>query len=160
MNTDILLACTSALAGLIGVLIGIFWDARKNRKEVFIRSVTSERLKYLKNLRDLVAEFCYLAKHTDTKSIDRIDKIAVQIKLLMNPAGYDEWDGKAVDLIEKIIDRNNNNNQSENLKKFIDIMQSWFALEWEGIRIESEKGILSDEKKQELRNKHYGQKKS
>jgi hypothetical protein len=134
------------------------------RKNKFIETVTVARKEYLKELRDLVAEFCSLAlseKKGENDEMDRknekelMDK-CLKIKLFMNPAGYvDWWDGEAVKLIDRILQGTDQETRQENVEDLLALMQSWFALEWHGLMNEGIKGNLTSIEKDELRNKFW-----
>ena len=54
-------------------------------------------------------------------------------------------------MIDEIVD----DPQSEKIDDLLALMQSWFALEWHGLRNEGRKGNLTDIEKDELRNKFW-----
>jgi hypothetical protein len=150
---------TSAVLVFISACITIIVTARKDKKGTFITTVTNTRKDYIKELRDLVEEFCDLAANptqaptpSQTPSQPALEKLGCQLKLMMSPAQYpDWWDGVAVELIDKIITSKN----AEDIKKFVILMQSWLALEWHGMMNESKRGILSNTKKNKLRSKFW-----
>ena len=155
---------TLEIATLIGAILAFISSStalivsiRKDRKEAFINVVTTARKEYIQELRKLLVEFCYEAYCGESKN-KNLQKIGFQLKFMMNPAGtdYKDWDYDAVELIEKIITNNNNKKDNEKnekiLKQFVALMQSWLALEWNGMMTEGKKGILSNEEKEDIRN--------
>lgn len=133
------------IIGIINVVVTI----RSNNKSAFITTVTNARKEYIQLLRDLVAEFAYSAA---TYDYYRCKKLVYQLKLMMNPASSigGEWDNKAVNLIEEIV-----NGKNEKVDEFVMLMQSWLALEWDGITNESKRGILLRENKNKLRKRYW-----
>ncbi|MDR1331051.1 MAG: hypothetical protein LBK07_03020 [Tannerella sp.] len=131
-----------------------------NRKDRFINTITEARKDYIRELRDLIAEFCSLAYSMGSQDKSELnqDKIkllrskSIKIKLFMNPARYPKcWDGKAIELIDDII-------QEPGQKKVDDLivlMQSWLALEWKGLMTEGKKGNLTEIEKDELRMRFW-----
>ena len=125
---------------------------RQSNKNTFINTITIARKEYLIALRKTVAEFCTMAI---TRNEDKTELIGLsyQLKMFMNPASYPNcWDGKAVEMIDKIIQVENN---KDDVDKFLALMQSWLALEWRGMTDESKQGTISKKKKQKLRDKYY-----
>jgi hypothetical protein len=141
----------SAILAFIAAIANIIVTVKNARKRDFIGVVTKVRHEYIQKLRKLVAEFCALATAQQP-----LDEVKYHLKLMMNPAGppavYEKWDGKAVELINKI----DGSNQT-GIDDLIKLMQSWLALEWEGMMREAKKGTLTEEEKNELRNKYYKQ---
>jgi hypothetical protein len=146
---------TSAVLVFISACITVIVTARKDKKGTFITTVTNTRKDCIKKLRNLVVKFCDLAANStqaSTSSQPALEKLGCQLKLMMSPAQYpDWWDGVAVELIDKIITSKN----AEDIKEFIILMQSWLALEWHGMMNEGKRGILSNTKKNKLRNKFW-----
>jgi hypothetical protein len=138
------------------------------RKNKFIETVTVARKEYIKELRDLVAEFCSLAlsekkdendgKGKDEKNENGKELICkgLKIKLCMNPIDFPNyWDGKAVKIIDNILQNTSQKKREENVKDLLALMQSLFALEWHGLMNEGRKGNLTGIEKDELRNKFW-----
>ena len=55
-------------------------------------------------------------------------------------------------MIDKIVQAEN---KTEDIDSFITLMQSWLALEWNGMREEAKKGIMSKEDKKTLLDTEY-----
>ena len=72
----------------------------------------------------------------------------------MNPADEDNehWDRKAIEMIDKIVQVEN---KAEDIDRFITLMQSSLTLEWDGMRYEAKKGIMSKEEKKTLQKTEY-----
>jgi hypothetical protein len=145
----------SAVLVFISSCITVIITSMHGRKDKFIETVTVARKEYIKEFRDLIAEFCSLALSENKAKKDLIDK-GLKIKLLMNPAGFpDRWDKKAIDLIDEILVNTQQKEQQKNVKDLLALMQSWLALEWHGLMNEGKKGNLTDIEKKELRNKFW-----
>ena len=151
----------STIVGSAALFIGI----RNSKKTIYINSVTASRIRYMQDIRNSIAEFCglfyrYNLLTKDSKGLsseklkilESADKLKYLIQLYLNPED-NVWDTKIVTLIDSI--RNElDNNPEEKIEELILISQYLLKLEWEGAKLESQKGILSDKSKKEL-NKKY-----
>lgn len=163
MKTTELLTLTGiALTFLIGManLIIILFNTKKT---TFINSITTSRIKYIQELRNTIAELCSLV--TSYKSrISKLDysdhfellkqtnKLKYQIRLYLNPA--DEfWDNKMLELTNQIVLKDDIDPQNK-IDELIVITQFLLKLEWEGVKRESEKGIISELEKREMYMKY------
>lgn len=124
---------------------------KQSSKNTFINTITIARKEYMAELRKAVEEFCVTAERNDN---EKLKELSYKLKLLMNPADKDNehWDRKAIEMIDKIVQAEN---KTEDIDRFITLMQSWFALEWYGMREEAEKGIMSKEDKKTLLDTEY-----
>ncbi|MDR1458911.1 MAG: hypothetical protein LBI60_01675 [Bacteroidales bacterium] len=144
----------SAVLVFISACITAIITVRYYRKSLFINAVTEARKEYIKELRDLIAKFCVAATFDVNKNEKEknLRELSYKIKLRMNPAGFpDWWDGEAVKLIDGIIQKK----EDDNIENLIVLMQSWFALEWDGLSQEGEHGILKLVQKDTLRKKYW-----
>jgi hypothetical protein len=145
----------AALITAFAACITIIVTVRNARKETFIQAITTARKEYIYRLRKLLAKFCTEA--STGKNKDQLKKLGYQLQLMMNPARFDDWDKKAVKLIDDIIydkknvENNDENNVKNDIEYLVALMQSWLALEWHGMMEEGKKGILPEEKKEEFR---------
>ncbi|GHT41143.1 hypothetical protein AGMMS49965_10490 [Bacteroidia bacterium] len=141
------------LTFIIGV-VNVVVTVTNNNKNLFINTVTNARKEYFQELRKLVAEFAFIATNTDVDDNQKLEQLAFQIKLMMNPAKFPEcWDGYAVNLIDEIIE---NPKEKENeIQQLVALMQSWLALEWHGMMTEGKGGNLTEKEKVALRKKHW-----
>lgn len=152
--------CWEVKATLIGIvltfIVGLFniiVTLRQSNKNTFINTITIARKEYLTALRNTVAEFCAIAVNENKDNV-MLRKLAYQLKMFMNPAGYIGcWDYEAILLIDKIVESKN----KYDIETFIALMQSWLALEWHGITNEGKYGILKKKKKNELQKKYYSE---
>ena len=142
---------------IIGILtafvstMNITTTIKQSSKNTFINTITIARKEYMAELRKAVEEFCVTAERNDN---DKLKELSYKLKLLMNPAdeGNEHWDRKAIEMIDKIVQAEN---KAEEIDRFITLMQSWFAIEWHGMREEAKKGIMSKEDKKTLLDTEY-----
>jgi hypothetical protein len=139
----VLIVISSYIALIITTLHG--------RKDKFIETITVARRDYVKELRDAITDFCALA--LEGGKMHELRKLSIKINLLMNPARFiDTWDGRAVKLINDILEQQDIKN---NVKHLLALMQSWFAVEWDGFMNEGTKGMLTKREKNKLRRKRW-----
>jgi len=163
---------TTQLLTLIGVILsfivgsaGLWIGIRNSRKTIFINSITTSRIKYIQDLRNNVAEFCglfyrynLLGKDEPMLSTEKLkilessDKLKYLIMLFLNPEDT-EWDKKIIQLIDDIRD-SIDQNPSAKINELVTIIQYLLKFEWEGVKLESQKGILSKDDKDKLYLKH------
>ena len=155
----------SFLVGAAGLLIGLL----NSRKNIFINSITSARIKYIQDIRNNISEYCglfYRYKILDEIKPNRlesekleiiklIDKLKYQIMLYLNPED-EKWDRKIIDAIENLRLKLNENPEVE-IKQLITITQYLLKLEWEGAKLESTKGLIGRRKKENINDKYYNQ---
>ena len=124
---------------------------KQSSKNTFINTITIARKEYMAELRKAVEEFCVTAERNDN---EKLKELSYKLKLLMNPADKDNkhWDRKAIEMIDKIVQVEN---KTEDIDRFITLMQSWLAIEWYGMREEAKKGIMSTEDKKTLLDTEY-----
>jgi hypothetical protein len=134
---------------IIGILtvfvsaMNISATIKQSSKNTFINTITIARKEYMAELRKAVEEFCVTAERNDN---EKLKELSYKLKLLMNPADKDNkhWDRKAIEMIDKIVQVEN---KTEDIDRFITLMQSWLAIEWYGMREEAKKGVMSKEDK-------------
>jgi hypothetical protein len=161
---------TQELVMLIGItltfIVGItnlIVILTNSNKTTFINSITTSRIKYIQELRNTIAELCSLV--TSYKSrISKLDyadhfellkqtnKLKYQIRLFLNPAD-EYWDNKILELTNQIVIKDDIDPQNK-IDELIVITQFLLKLEWEGVKRESEKGIISEIEKREMYNKY------
>jgi len=136
---------------------------RHNKKTAFINSVTSSRLKYIQDLRNAVASFCGLVNSYSIRSEEitpsqkweltkESDRLKFLIRLHLNPIDV-KWDHKISPLLDEIINLTDKDPEQK-IKDLIELTQYILKLEWEGVKLESEKGILSERAKKALSEKY------
>ena len=134
-----------------------YLTVRNERKKMFNELITKERLNYLHELRDLIAQFCECALIKRPSCKTDLQALSVKIKLRMNPkSDYGvKWDKNAMELIEKIVKNFGMDDETNLVGELIELMQSWFDLEWKGITAEGREGVLSPLKKAKLNLEVY-----
>jgi hypothetical protein len=135
---------------ILTIVMNIIITIVITRKGVFINTITKARKEHIRAVRDLIAELCHLVSIQGDS--DEINRLKYKIKLRLDPS-CKEWDGEVIRLIDEIT-TGNSNNLPETVDQLILISQFLLKLEWTGMRLEGEKGILSDIEKEELRNKN------
>ena len=147
VEATLIIAIVSTFAGTMKISATI----KQSSKSTFINTITIARKEYMAELRKAVEEFCVTAERNDN---DKLKELSYKLKLLMNPAdeGNEHWDRKAIEMIDKIVQVEN---KTEDIDRFITLMQSWFAIEWHGMREEAKKGIMSKEDKKTLLDTEY-----
>ena len=151
----------SFIVGAAGLWVGL----KNSRKTNYINSVTASRIKYIQDLRNRISEFCGLVysynatSHSLAATPEKLfelqrefDKLKYLIKLHLNPEDT-YWDDKILKLIDEIIALTDKD-PKEKIDELITIMQFLLKLEWEGAKMESQKGILSKEEKDNNYKKH------
>lgn len=154
----------SFLVGAAGLWVGL----KNSRKTNYINSVTASRIKYIQDIRNRISEFCglvysYNATNFTSHSLAatpeklfelqrELDKLKYLIKLHLNPEDT-YWDDKILKLIDEVIALRYND-PKEKIDDLIVITQFLLKLEWEGAKLESQKGILSKEEKDSNYKKH------
>lgn len=143
------------IAAIISIVIGGFnirMTLYQSKKKDFVSTITNARKEYMAELRKAVADFCAAAVAESNDSLNLI-RLSFHLKMLMNPIDYPEtWDGEAIQMIDKIILEED---KRDNISQFVVLMQACLALEWKGMTIEGEKGILTEEEKEDLRDEAY-----
>lgn len=149
---DIVLA-----AGVVVTLILGVWNAfanfRSGQRTMFVNTVTSQRIKWIEQLRQDISTFSGLVYHwamtdlTDTKEkqqiVKEIDRLNHVIRLRLNPVGtYDA-------IIEAILaDIPKHTEDQPKIKELLEKLtvtsQALLKEEWEKVKTESKGGPLSD----------------
>lgn len=161
---------TTEIVTLIGIgltfFVGVFnliVTFRNVRKTAFINSVTASRIKYIQELRESISRFCALANSYSSR-ISKLtyeqywelhkesDTLKFLIRLYLNPEDH-YWDSRIIVLTDELMLKNDKD-PTVTIQELITITQYLLKLEWEGAKLESEKGILSDSEKKELYNKY------
>jgi hypothetical protein len=154
--TGITLTFIIGVANLVIVL-------SNTKKTTFINSITSSRIKYIQELRNTIAELCSLVtsyKQRISKLsyedhfelVKQANKLKYLIRLYLNPAD-EYWDNQILKLTSEIVIKDDLDPQNK-IEELITVTQFMLKLEWEGVKLESEKGIISALEKRELYNKY------
>jgi hypothetical protein len=149
MKEYILAIIAGGFLGFLMSLLTYFYTRRKDKKEAFLKTVTEARKDFMEKLRTLTAEFCYLVT-TNPKSPE-LNKVKYQLLLRLFPGEYPKWDGEIVRLLELLTNLNPVPDFDKKLEEFIIRSRYNLQIEWQGLKMEGEKGKLSDIKTEELR---------
>lgn len=156
------------ILGLINLLVSIV----NNSRSVFVNTVTRLRSEWLKELKRNITDYytmCIRIRHSRESDImaciKELQQITAYIGLSLNPEDEDDKRFlKRMDTINEIIIQHYQSFYSDDfgLDKELDLlyneMKVYTKLEWEGIKLESRKGILRKKDKQKLRERYFSSK--
>jgi hypothetical protein len=145
-------------AGVLVTLVLGIWNAianfRSSRRTIFINTVTSQRVKWIEQLRQDISTFsglthtwCFSAlsgKPQEYEVLREIDRLRHVIRLRLNPAGT--HDKKIEELIQRIPNLTHETQQKELTKALEDLTvtaQQLLKEEWEKVKLEAQNGNLS-----------------
>jgi hypothetical protein len=150
------------LVGTTGLVISLM----NSRKTTFINAITSSRIKYIQDIRNSISEYCGLfyrykillnndpkLSNEKLEVLKSIDKLKYQIMLYLNPEDK-TWDQKIFSLIEELRKKINDNPETQ-IKDLIELTQYLLKIEWEGAKLESRKGLVSEREKRNLNKKYF-----
>ena len=153
----------SFIVGAAALFIGI----NNSRKTIFINSITSARIQYIQKIRESISEFCGLVyayhanalKTGSTEALEiqkRYDNLKYLIQLHFNVMDeyFDPEILRMINEIRNIQDGSNLSIVEGKIEPLILIMQYLLKLEWEGVKKESEKGMISKKEKHNLYTKY------
>lgn len=149
---DLVLAAGVAVTLLLGIW-NVFANSRSGQRTIFVNTVTSQRIKWIEQLRQDISAFSGLVYHwaitdlpdpkEEQQIIKEIDRLKHVIRLRLNPVGtYD----KTIEYILLEIPRHTSNQAKieELLEQLTITAQALLKEEWEKVKSESKKGPLSD----------------
>ena len=169
MDTKDYITITVVTATLILSFINLLYSIKNNRKTIFINTVTKLRSEWLVNMKKRISKLlstfhCIIQNPQDmqteetTNMIEELTIIRYEIALNLNL--LDQFDSKYIKFIDNMVKQVIEYPQHKNIKsinKDLEILttvsQGLTKLEWEGIKMESKKGILSKKDKSILRQK-------
>jgi hypothetical protein len=151
---DVVLAAGVVVTFVLG-LWNLWANHRTNKRTTFINTVTSQRIKWIEQLRQDIGAFCGLTyhwSHTDIEGkpsegelLKELDRLRHVIRLRLNPKG--EHDRAIEALIEEIPRYTDPSRQKEltaALERMIRVSQALLKEEWDKVKRESEQGPLSE----------------
>lgn len=149
---DIVLAAGVVVTLLLG-LWNSFANFRSGQRTMFVNTVTSQRIKWIEQLRQDISTFSGLVYHwamtdlTDTKEeqqiVKEIDRLNHVIRLRLNPAGT--YDKVIEGLLAEIPKHTEDQAKIKELLEQLTVTsQALLKEEWEKVKAESKKGPLSD----------------
>lgn len=139
-------------------LIGV-WNLRQSwlgtRKASFINTVTSQRVKWIEQLRQDISTFsglthtwCFSAlegKPGEDEVLNELDRLRHVIQLRLNPDGT--YDRKITALIKQIPDLTHESQREElkaKLAELTEVTQALLKEEWEKVKCEAKYGDLNE----------------
>ena len=153
-SKDYVLAAGVAVTLILGI-----WNAivnyQANRRTTFVNTVTSQRIKWIEQLRQDIALFSGLTYHwcfTDVEGkpeeqeiIKELDRLRHVIRLRLNPAGKDDQEiEKLIVEIPRLTAPINEAKLVEALERLTRATQRLLKDEWEKVKKESKHGPLSE----------------
>lgn len=150
---------------IVGML-SLYISVRNTRKVTYINSITASRIKWIDELREDISEFCGLVEHyrvTDKIKAEvlrgiyeNIDVLTFRIIFRLNRLGkIDKLIKSKIEFILQNLDSDDEKPDKE-LEKLPELTQDLLKFEWERVKLESQKGILTDDQKQKLINNFLG----
>jgi hypothetical protein len=149
--------------------ISLYVSLHNTKKTLYINSITSSRIRWIGTLRENISDYCGLIHHyaltdiepeNEKKIFEQIDRLRYLIKLQLNRG--DKFDSELILKIDTLWELSESD-QFEKIKSEIDelisLTQDLLKLEWEGAKLESMKGILTQEEKNKLYEKYLRTKK-
>jgi hypothetical protein len=159
------MACSSAMEpkdivyaiGILATFILGVWNLvanfRASRTTSFINTVTSQRIKWIEQLRQDIAAYCGLTytwcfseiegKPQEFEVLKEIDRLRHVIRLRLNPDGtFDRKIQALVNRIPELTDSSKREELKKALGELVEISQVLVKEEWEKVKAESEHGNL------------------
>lgn len=151
---DYVLVASVAVTFILGV-----WNAignhHVNKRTTFVNTVTSQRIKWIEQLRQDVGAFCGLTyhwAHTDVEGkpeenemLREIDRLRHVIRLRLNPEGtHDKAIEALIEEIPRLTSPENQDKLIDALEQMTRTTQLLLKEEWEKVKSESEHGALSE----------------
>lgn len=146
-------------AGVLVTLILGIWNAigshHASKRTTFINTVTSQRIKWIEQLRQDIGAFCGLTyhwAHTDVQGkaeegemLREVDRLRHVIRLRLNPQGeHDKTIEALIEEIPRLTAPENQTKLAAALERMTCATQLLLKEEWEKVKRESEHGPLSE----------------
>ena len=146
-------------AGVLVTLVLGIWNAvvnhRASQRTTFINTVTSQRIKWIEQLRQDISSFSGLTYHwcfTDVEGepkksemLKEIDRLRHVIRLRLNPEGeHDKTIEELIGKIPKLTDPSYQPQLVEALEELTRTTQLLLKQEWEKVKLESKHGDLGE----------------
>jgi hypothetical protein len=154
---DIGLIAGVAVTFMLGVG-NLIYNILLTRRTTFINTVTSERVKWINNVRENISKFVGLNHHwfvlkhdIDKAKIDEITRdlrvLRYYIKLQLNPRPEAMIDKKIMEIVDEIADKTSTYDVlklHEMLNSLISSGQELLKAEWDKVKREAQRGALAD----------------
>lgn len=159
-STEKITLAAALLTFVVGV-VNLYFIFMNTRKTLYINTITASRIKHIKDLRDVISNYCgliyqynllipQLAKEK-IDALNVIDQLRHSIKLYLNPEDK-HFDRIIVTLVDDIY-KNIDKSPTVKIEELVIATNYLFKLEWEGIKLESRKGELYAWQKKRLYNR-------
>lgn len=146
-------------AGVVVTLVLGVWNAvvnhRVNKRATFVNTVTSQRIKWIEQLRQDISAFAGLTYHWshselegkpgEAEVVKEMDRLRHVIRLRLNPSGaHDQTIEALIAEIPHYTDPSRQNELVDALERLTRATQSLLKEEWEKVKQESQNGPLSE----------------
>lgn len=156
----VVVALVTSLVTFLGVLIA-YWQFRRKQ---FTDTITKERLNFIKVWRESAICFCVLISGNSLNQEDgglakrSVDYYYYKLLLMCNSNKKDAYvDRCVVKMLKKLYEdyKNKQRVDEKELDDFVALMQANIAIEWKGTELESRKGRLTIEQKDNIRKECF-----
>ena len=143
---------------LSGALITWLLNLKDNRRKAHVSEITTQRIKWAEEIKGEIADFisfieCYRHLKDNITAIREIRNQMALLELNLNPL-KDEFDEEYVNRMNELYNALVKGEDIETrFKEFKDLSKRMVKIEWDGIKLESEKGNPSKQDKLKLRRK-------
>jgi hypothetical protein len=146
-------------AGVVVTLLLGLWNAvvnyRNSRRTNFVNIVTSQRIKWIEQLRQDIGSYCGLTYHWshsemegksgEADMVKELDRLRHVIRLRLNPHGEpDRIIENLIEEIPKYTDPSQQKELADALERMTRTTQALLKEEWDKVKRESEHGPLSE----------------
>ncbi|MCY8842454.1 hypothetical protein [Bacillus atrophaeus] len=166
METKDYITIGSILVTLIIGILSLVFTIRNSRKTLFVNAVTSERVKWMAKIRELMSEFLSITRYYEGKELlkdkakyfERLYHLQSNIELHLN--NTDKEDKEINDIVNEIIslikivynkDQHKISKQDAlnitlQTQKLVEKSKVYLKNEWEKVKKEAEKGNIKKDK--------------
>jgi len=146
-------------AGVVVTLLLGLWNAvvnyRNSRRTNFVNIVTSQRIKWIEQLRQDIGSYCGLTYHWSHSEMEgksgeadmlkELDRLRHVIRLRLNPLGeHDRIINNLIEEISQYTDPRRQKELADALERMTRTTQALLKEEWDKVKRESEHGPLSE----------------
>jgi hypothetical protein len=153
---DVVYAISILLTFLIG-LWNLVLNYRTTRKTGFINTVTSQRVKWIEQLRQDISSFSALTQHAasrnlregqqEDEALREIDRLHHVIRLRLNPDGiHDQRIEQLIAEIPNLTPASHRDRLTQALEELTVTSQKLLKEEWDKVKLEAEHGNLKKKK--------------
>jgi len=141
-------------ASFTAALVTWLLNYRDNKRKAHVSEITSQRIKWAEEVKGQIAEFItFIECNGNGKTKVEIVKIMTLLELNLNPLN-DEFDDEYVDKMNELYKSLlKGDDISSQFVQFKDLSKRMVKIEWDGVKLESEKGKPTKEERNKLRRK-------